>query len=316
MPTLKLNFKDKSLGDYQLQKGLSLTIGRQKNNDVVIDNLAVSSHHAKIDSVGEGFVLIDLQSKNGSFVNEELINAHWLKQGDVINIGKHSLTFCYTDGEDMPDDGSDDIEKTMVMDTSQYRSMLEKSKPKVARPVAREAAKEAGAQAVAKQAEAKAVAKKAAPKAVAKEAVAREITKEAVVRKASKENVAKANAKQTATRETTKQILAREIKKGTVGILAYLAGGNGKILLSGKITKIGRDRTSDVVVKGMLICRTAATISRRPDGFYLSYVGGAFKPKVNEKTVKKSILLNDLDIIYIGSTKLQFFERKLRKKMV
>ena len=119
------------------------------------------------------------------------------------------------------------------------------------------------------------------PSLVAKEAVAREITKEAVVRKASKENIAKVNAKQTATRETTRQILAREIKKGTVGILAYLAGGNGKILLSGKITKIGRDRTSDVVVKGMLVGRTAATISRRPDGFYLSYVGGAFKPKVN-----------------------------------
>jgi pSer/pThr/pTyr-binding forkhead associated (FHA) protein len=262
MPTLKLNFKDKSLGDFQLQKGLSLTIGRRKNNDVVIDNLAVSSHHAKIDSVGDGFVLIDLKSKNGSFVNEELINAHWLKQGDVISIGKHSLTFCYSEDEDMPDDGSEDIEKTMVMDTSQYRSMLNKNKPTAAL-------------------------NKSKPQAVMDK---------------SKPQIAKP--------------VVREIKKGTVGILAYLAGGNGKVILTGKITKIGKDRTSDILVKGMLVGRTAATISRRPDGFYLSYVGGTARPRVNENTVKKSTLLNDRDIIYIGSTKLQFFERKLRKKMV
>ena len=61
----------------------------------MIENLAVSGHHAKIDSVGDGFVLIDLQSKNGSFVNEQMINSHWLKDGDVINIGKHSLIFHY-----------------------------------------------------------------------------------------------------------------------------------------------------------------------------------------------------------------------------
>ncbi|MBT8371424.1 MAG: FHA domain-containing protein [Desulfobacterales bacterium] len=237
MPNLKLNFKDKSLGDYQLQKGRSITIGRRKNNDVVIDNLAVSSHHAKIDSVGDGFVLIDLKSKNGSFVNEQLINSHWLKQGDVINIGKHSLSFYYPEGEELPDDDSDEIDKTMVMDTSQYRSMMNKSKPK-----------------------------------------------------------------------DTKH-LTKVSKNSTVGVLAYLTGGNGEIKLTGKITKIGKDTSSDIIVKGLLIGGTAATISKRPDGFYLSYVGGLSKPKINEKTVKQSTILSDLDIIYLGSTKLQFFKR-------
>ena len=51
MPILTLKFKDTAIGDYQLQKGLSLTIGRRKNNDVVIDNLAVSGHHAQFFSV-------------------------------------------------------------------------------------------------------------------------------------------------------------------------------------------------------------------------------------------------------------------------
>jgi len=241
MPTLKLNFKDKTLGDYPLQKGISLTIGRQKSNGVVIGNLAVSSHHAKIDSVGDGFVLIDLQSKNGSFVNEQLINSHWLKNGDIISIGKHSLVFCYSEDEEIPDDDSDKIERTMVMDTTQYRSMVNKSKPMV------------------------------------------------------------------------EESLKSQKRKNTIGILAFLNGGNGKIKLRKTITKIGKHRDSDIIVKGFMVGRTSATISQRPEGFYLSYVSGLVKPKVNDKRVKQATILNDLDIIDIGSTKFQFFERKPRK---
>jgi len=118
MPNLTLKYKDTKLEDYRLQKGHSLTIGRRKNNDVIIENLAVSGHHAKIDSVADGFVLVDLQSKNGSFVNEQLITSYWLKNEDVISIGKHSLVFFYSEDEVMPDNDSDEMEKTMVIDTN------------------------------------------------------------------------------------------------------------------------------------------------------------------------------------------------------
>jgi pSer/pThr/pTyr-binding forkhead associated (FHA) protein len=247
MPNLSLKYKDTTLEEYQLQKGHSLTIGRRQNNDVIIENLAVSSHHAKIDSVADGFVLVDLQSKNGSFVNEQLINSHWLKNGDVINIGKHSLVFSYPEDEVLTDADSDVMEKTMVIDTSQHRNMMKKSKPNVPRA------------------------------------------------------------------------LPKRRKKDFVGIIAFLAGGTGKIKLNGKITKLGKHRTSDIVVKGLFVGRTSVTISRRPDGFYLSYVGGLSKPKINEKVVKQSAILNDLDIIDIGSTKLQFFTQKphqKKKKMI
>ena len=244
MPKLTLKFKDTSIGDYELQKGLSVSIGRLANNDVMIENLAVSGHHAKIDSVGDGFVLIDLQSKNGSFVNEQMINSHWLKDGDVINIGKHSLIFHYTEGEKVPNVDSNKIEKTMVMDTSQYRSMMEKSKLDAAKP------------------------------------------------------------------------LSRDDNRASAGGLAFLTGGSGKIKLSRKITKIGKHPKSDIVIKGMWIGQTAITISKRPDGFYLSYVGGMSKPKINDKPVKNSILLNDLDIIDIGPAKLQFHELNSNKTRI
>ena len=89
MPAITLNNKNKSIGQYQLKKGTSLTIGRRDDNDMVIDDPAVSGHHAKIDSLGDRFVLIDLKSKNGTFVNEQLIDSHWLNNDDVVTIGGH-----------------------------------------------------------------------------------------------------------------------------------------------------------------------------------------------------------------------------------
>jgi pSer/pThr/pTyr-binding forkhead associated (FHA) protein len=244
MPILSLKFKDSPIDDFQLQKGLSLTIGRRKNNDVVIENLAVSGHHAKIDSVGDDFVLIDLQSKNGSFVNEKIVNTHWLKDGDVINIGKHALAFNYTDDEQIPENGSDKIEKTMVMDTIQYRSMMKKSKPDAPKPLIKG------------------------------------------------DNIVSA------------------------GGLVLLTGGSGKIKLSKKITKIGKHPTSDIVVKGIWVGQTAVTITKRPDGFHICYIGGLSKPKINDKPIKHSIILNDLDIIDIGPAKLQYHDLSLSETRI
>jgi pSer/pThr/pTyr-binding forkhead associated (FHA) protein len=130
MPKITLKFKDNVLADYHLPLGCSLKIGRQKENDVIIENLAVSGYHGKIDSAGDGFVYVDLKSKNGSFINEELVSSHWLEDGDVINIGKHSLTFAYFESESLPvDKQTSEMENTMIIDTNEYRSMVGKNDP-------------------------------------------------------------------------------------------------------------------------------------------------------------------------------------------
>ena len=139
MPKITLKFKGNVLADYHLPLGCSLKIGRLKDNDVIIENLAVSGHHGKIDSAGDAFVYIDLKSKNGSFINGELVTSHWLADGDVINIGKHSLTFVYFDGEARPGDKEkSEMENTMVMDTSEYRTMVGKNDPKLTMTVSPE----------------------------------------------------------------------------------------------------------------------------------------------------------------------------------
>ena len=134
MPVIILKFKENEISKHPLEQGKPLTIGRRKSNDVVIENLAVSGHHAKIDAVGEGYVLTDLQSKNGSFVNEQLVASHWLENGDVINIGKHTLEFSYQDGESKKEDKFKTVDKTMLMDTPRHRSMVSKSTAKNGSP--------------------------------------------------------------------------------------------------------------------------------------------------------------------------------------
>ena len=129
MATLTLKFKDEILGDYQLQDNVSLTIGRGNKNDVVIQDPAVSGHHAKIDPVGDRFVLIDLQSKNGTFVNEGLEVSHWLKHGDVISIGNHQLVYNQYGTQQIFDDDLEELDQTVIMDTSLHRNMMIKSNP-------------------------------------------------------------------------------------------------------------------------------------------------------------------------------------------
>jgi pSer/pThr/pTyr-binding forkhead associated (FHA) protein len=259
MPTLTLKLKNKPLGEYQLQKGVSLTIGRRKTNDVVIEDPAVSGHHAKIDSLDDRFVLIDLQSKNGSFVNAQLINSHWLKHEDIITIGGYTLIFHYDDDEVQALPGEPDkFDETQGMNTTQHRRMMTQSNPTKSINVARFWHKHPG---------------------------------HGKVRDLEPEDP----GFNTASKE-----------KEAVGALTYLVGGKGRIELTQKITSIGKDPTSDIVIKGLLINPTAVIITKKADGFYLSNIGGRPKPKVNDEPVKKSIALYDQDIIEIGSVKLQF----------
>ena len=69
------------------------TIGRSKNNDIVLPDPRVSSKHAEIISKGNRFILNDLESHNGTRINEELIQSHSLKHEDEIRIGQYRLAF-------------------------------------------------------------------------------------------------------------------------------------------------------------------------------------------------------------------------------
>ena len=222
----------RKLRDYPLEKGVSLTIGRLEDNDVVIRNMAVSGRHAKIDAIDDRFLLTDLESKNGTFVNDRPIRNHWLVQGDVIVIGKYALMFSGAANDiRVPAADSDDS--------------------------------------------------------------------------------------QDATAETTRPgHPARSTRAGSnqaedssePGVLSFLSGGEGEMALLKALTKIGKNASSDIVVEGMLIGHTSATITRRGRRYHLSYVGGIQRPRVNGRRVKAPVLLAPFDTIEIGPLKMQFVQ--------
>jgi serine/threonine protein kinase len=92
MPKIVLTYNDKVIKEIALTDAV-VNIGRKADNDLVIDNLAVSSHHARIAKLDGSFVIQDTGSTNGIFINGEKIAQHALKCGDQVMIGKHVVVF-------------------------------------------------------------------------------------------------------------------------------------------------------------------------------------------------------------------------------
>jgi pSer/pThr/pTyr-binding forkhead associated (FHA) protein len=239
MAKLILTFNKQVIKEYPFAKD-SITMGRQDDNAIVIDNLAVSGYHAKIDKLGGEYILTDLQSTNGTFVNDQKVVSHKLSHGDNIVIGKHVILFVATEKEKIEGEGKDKklpLDKTMLLDTAKQRELL--AKQKVAPPTARIPEK--------------------------------------------------------------------------VGVISFIDdSGLGEIELLKKLTKIGKAETSEIKLSGILMGATAATISRRPSGYAISFAGGMTKLKVNGAVVKDSVPLNDFDTIELGSHKFQFYQKEVK----
>ena len=239
MPTVSLFFKDKILANYQISKGDTLLVGRNKINDIVVDNLAVSSQHAKIESDGNGFLYVDLESENGSYVREKRIKSYWLNDGDTVDIGKHTLKFSNPKIHKQIEKQSSVINKTMKMDTKKYRELMEKHEQKI-----------------------------------------------------DNDNLS---------------IKDKKSEHHTpVGRLSFLSETKEDLELNAKSVRIGKGPKSDILIKSFAVGKTSAVINKLPDGWYINYVGGISKPRLNNRIIKKSIKLKNLDIISIGSTQLQF----------
>jgi predicted component of type VI protein secretion system len=115
MARLILSLDGQVLAEYNMSKE-RYTLGRLPDNDVRIDNAAVSGHHALIINILNDSFLEDLNSTNGTYVNGKLIKKHALQHGDVITIGHHHLRFVDTQVEGAD---QDEFERTMVIGPGQ-----------------------------------------------------------------------------------------------------------------------------------------------------------------------------------------------------
>ena len=108
---LILSMDGEVLKEYVLNKERTL-IGRKPYNDIVIDNLAISSEHAAIITILNDSFLEDLDSTNGLMVNGVVTKKHFLQNNDLIEIGKYKIKYL----NDQPTQAtSADFEKTMVL---------------------------------------------------------------------------------------------------------------------------------------------------------------------------------------------------------
>ncbi len=110
MAKLVLSFNGSVIKDYELDKEV-ITIGRKPDNDIHIDNLAVSGKHAKVLTILNDSFIEDLNSTNGTFVAGNKISKHALQNGETITIGKHELKYVNANAET----GESDFEKTMII---------------------------------------------------------------------------------------------------------------------------------------------------------------------------------------------------------
>jgi MYXO-CTERM domain-containing protein len=78
---------------FDLSPASATSLGRSKANDLVLDDVSVSSQHCRIRPDDGAFTLLDLKSTNGTFVNERRVTSHQLAEGDVIRVGEVQLQF-------------------------------------------------------------------------------------------------------------------------------------------------------------------------------------------------------------------------------
>jgi hypothetical protein len=73
--------------------GDAFTVGRSPQNDLFLDDVTVSRHHARVVVDADGFLAEDMNSLNGTYVNRRRIERHQLADGDELQIGKFKLEF-------------------------------------------------------------------------------------------------------------------------------------------------------------------------------------------------------------------------------
>jgi pSer/pThr/pTyr-binding forkhead associated (FHA) protein len=90
-----------------------ISIGRKPHNDIQIDNLAISGEHAAIVTILNDSFLEDMNSTNGTLVNGQAVKKHFLRNLDVVELGKYKLKYM----SDIPSAGASqaDFEKTMIL---------------------------------------------------------------------------------------------------------------------------------------------------------------------------------------------------------
>jgi pSer/pThr/pTyr-binding forkhead associated (FHA) protein len=131
MAKLSLMFENKLVKEVPVG-GRPVGIGRSPDNDLPVDNLAVSNYHARVFFDSGRLVVEDLDSLNGTFVNDLRVERATLHDGDSIWVGKHHIKVDASGDAPQALDSARKaaaprINETMVLDTKARRDMLQQA---------------------------------------------------------------------------------------------------------------------------------------------------------------------------------------------
>jgi pSer/pThr/pTyr-binding forkhead associated (FHA) protein len=131
MAKLSLMFQNKLVKEVPIGNR-PVGIGRAPDNDLPVDNLAVSNHHARVYFEAGRLIVEDLDSLNGTFVNDLRVERATLHDGDSIWIGKHHIKVDASGDAPIPVEtrrktSAPSINETMVLDTKERRNMLQQA---------------------------------------------------------------------------------------------------------------------------------------------------------------------------------------------
>ncbi len=124
MPKLVLMRDNVLLREIPLDKQ-DITAGRSPDNEVPLDDDAVSRRHLRFITILNDCFLEDLNSTNGTYVNGKLTKKHALQNGDVVLAGRHQFKYVVEEA------GGDenDFDKTMVMSPGKIRGITPDAPP-------------------------------------------------------------------------------------------------------------------------------------------------------------------------------------------
>ena len=122
MAEIIVKFDDKVVERIVTEKK-RLSIGRTKDNDIVLENRGVSRKHALIEFNDKAAIVIDNESLNGTFVNNRKISEEVLRDDDVITIGKYALVYHSETSQEH--DQAADFDGTMILNTKRQKKLLE-----------------------------------------------------------------------------------------------------------------------------------------------------------------------------------------------
>lgn len=248
MARLYLKFDERVLREIALSGGV-VTIGRQPDNLLQIDNPAVSGHHAKVYWEGDRYVLEDIESFNGTYVNNRRISKVVLEDGDVVLIGKHTIVFRAQDSENVSAQQKATVDRSISL-----QGQLDKARPLQLDPTVildTRRAKEMLVQAA----------------AAASAAGAPELQMHGIAAKSA----------------TSAGIFGRR----RIGTLTMIDGKTNRqhYVLSSKLSVIGKSEMATIRLKRWFAPHIAASIQQREDGYFIVGARKNSKVKVNNTEI-------------------------------